>query len=388
MSISTVSLTRHLISNGFEVFSGVPCSVFGDLPVRLAENATYIASANEGSAVAIAAGATIAGRKAAVVLQNSGLGNVINPLTSLIQINQIPVLLLLSVRGDPSDTADEPQHRVMGAVTRSLLDAVEIASAELPESSDQLEAVLQVAQSELCCGRPFAILVRRGRLRDADTRHEDTPTRRSNANYPVSRTQAVDLIGPLLSDRDVVVATTGHISREVFGRIDRPGNFYMQGSMGHAAALALGLVTAVDERSRVVVIDGDGAALMHLGVLSTIGHAAPPNLIHVVLDNEGYASTGDQPTTSARTNLAQIAAACGYRETFTCGDSDAFAGALKHCFQASGPTFITCKINSQMTESLPRVTSAYSPEENLRRVQAAINAVRARPAVAQIEIAE
>jgi len=388
MPISTEFLTHHLVSDGFRFFSGVPCSVFGDLPVRLAESATYIASANEGSALAIAAGASIAGRKAAVVLQNSGLGNVINPMTSLIQINQIPVLLLLSVRGDPSDSPDEPQHRVMGAVTRSLLDAINIANAELPESSDQLGAVLEAAQTELCCGRPFAILVRRGRLRDADTRDEDVPSTRSNARYSVSRTQAVDLIGSMLNERDVVVATTGHISREVFGRIDRPANFYMQGSMGHAAALALGLAKTVDETSRVVVVDGDGAALMHLGVMSTIGHAAPPNLIHVVLDNEGYASTGDQPTTSAKTDLAQVAAACGYREAFTCLDDTTFARALMHCFQIRGPTFIVCKINSSMTTMPPRVTSAYSPEENLRRVQAAIGAVRSPPAVVRVEIAE
>ena len=127
---------------------------------------------------------------------------------------------------------------------------------------------------------------------------------------------------------------------------------------------------------------------MHLGVLSTIGHVAPPNLIHVVLDNEGYASTGDQPTTSATTDLAQVAAACGFRETFTCADTNAFARALTHCFQASGPTFITCKINSQMTVPLLRVTSAYSPEENLRRVRSAINTAHSRPAVMQIEPAE
>jgi phosphonopyruvate decarboxylase len=192
----------------------------------------------------------------------------------------------------------------------------------------------------------------------------------------------------MLNERDVVVATTGHFSREVFGRIDRPANFYMQGSMGHAAALALDPATAVDERSLVVVVDGDGAALMHLGVLSTIGHVAPPNLIHVVLDNEGYASTGDQPTTAAKTDLAQVAAACGYREAFTCLDGSTFARALKHCLRVRGPTFITCKINSQMTEPLPRVTSAYSPEENLRRVQTAISAVRSLPAVAQVEISE
>jgi len=388
MSISTESLTYHLVSNGFKFFSGVPCSAFGDLPVRLAERATYIASANEGSALAIAAGAGIAGQKAAVVLQNSGLGNVINPLTSLIQINRIPVLLLLSVRGDPSDSPDEPQHRVMGAATRSLLGAIDIASAELPESSDQLGAVLEAAQAELCCGRPFAILVRRGRLRDADMRDEDVPSRRSNAGYPVSRTQAVDLIGAMLNERDVVVATTGHISREVFGRIDRPANFYMQGSMGHAAALALGLAMTIDETSRVVVVDGDGAALMHLGVLSTIGHVAPSNLIHVVLDNEGYASTGDQPTTSAKTDLAQVAAACGYREAFTCLDGSTFARALRRCRQIRGPAFITCKINSTSGEPLPRVTSAYSPEENLRRVQTSIITVRSLPAVAQVEIAE
>ncbi|MGA7806672.1 phosphonopyruvate decarboxylase [Bradyrhizobium sp.] len=388
MSISTAKLTDHLISNGFDFFSGVPCSVFGDLPCRLAENAIYIASANEGSALATAAGAAIAGRKTAVMMQNSGFGNIINPLTSLIQINQIPVLLLLSVRGDPSDSPDEPQHRVMGAVTRSLLDAIGIASAELSNDADQLEALLRSADLELCRGRPFAILVRRGQLHDADTPDGDAQTRRSNANYPLSRAQAVDLIGSRLREHDVVVATTGYISREVFAQIDRPANFYMQGSMGHAAALALGLAATVDERCRVVVIDGDGAALMHLGVLSTIGHVAPPNLIHLVLDNEGYASTGDQPTTSAKTDLARAAAACGYRETFTCLDSSALGGALKHCFQASGPTFIACKINSEPSEPLPRVTTAYTPEENLDRVQRAINATRARPAALQVETAE
>ena len=385
MPISTQCLTRQLVSDGFDFFSGVPCSVFGDLPLRLAEEATYFASANEGAALAIAAGAAIAGRKAAIVIQNSGLGNIVNPLTSLIQINHIPVLLLLSVRGDPSDAPDEPQHRVMGAATRSLLDAMQIASAELPDDPDLFAALLQVAEVELLCGRPFAILVRRGRLQHADAQDVDARVKRSNAKYPVSRTQAVDLIGSMLGERDVVVATTGYISREVFGRIDRPGNFYMQGSMGHAAALALGVAATIDERSRVVVIDGDGAALMHLGVLSTIGYMAPPNLIHVVLDNEGYTSTGDQPTTSVGTDLAQVAAACGYRETFTCLDSNAFGRALKRCFQRSGPAFITCKINSQLTEPLPRVTSSYSPEENLRRVCSAINATRSRPAVAQVE---
>ena len=107
-----------------------------------------------------------------------------------------------------------------------------------------------------------------------------------------------------------------------------------------------------------------------------------------MLDNEGYASTGDQPTTSAKTDLAQVAAACGYREAFTCLDDTTFARALMHCFQIRGPTFIVCKINSSMTTMPPRVTSAYSPEENLRRVQAAIGAVRSPPAVVRVEIAE
>jgi phosphonopyruvate decarboxylase len=388
MPISTQCLTRHLVSNGFDFFAGVPCSVFGNLPSRLAEEAIYIASANEGAALAIAAGAAAAGRKAAIVIQNSGLGNIVNPLTSLIQINQIPVLLLLSVRGDPSDPPDEPQHRVMGATTRSLLDAMQIASAELPDDPDSFATLLEVAEVELRRGRPFAILVRRGRLHDADARNVNARVRRSNADYPLSRTEAVDLIGSVLGEHDVVVATTGYISREVFRQKDRPGNFYMQGSLGHAAAFALGLATAVDKLAHVVVVDGDGAALMHLGVLSTIGHVAPPNLIHVVLDNEGYASTGDQPTTSAGTDLAQVAAACGYRETFMCRDADAFGRALRHCFQRSGPAFITCKINSQMTEPLPRVTSSYTPEENLRRVRSAIDVVRLRPSIAQIEPVE
>jgi phosphonopyruvate decarboxylase len=260
----------------------------------------------------------------------------------------------------------------MGASTRAVLDALGVAHLDLPGDAGGAAEAFGQAEAAHRDGWPFALLVRRAGLRAGGARG---PAERSNARYPMSMADAVGAIDPHLGPHDVVVATTGYISREVFRQIDRPGAFYMQGSLGHASALALGLCLSAPGAARVVAIDGDGAALMHLGALSTIGHAAPANLVHVVLDNEGYASTGDQSGTAGTSDLARVARACGYRDAHVAFEPRGFSAALRSCFGQAGPTLAVAKINSRHAD-LPRVTSRYSPEENLRHVRAAVEAAR------------
>ena len=158
----------------------------------------------------------------------------------------------------------------------------------------------------------------------------------------------------------------------------------MQGSMGHASSVALGVALSLPPHNRVIVLDGDGATLMHMGELSTIGNVGPRNLVHIVLDNEGYGSTGDQATTSRTTLLHDVAAACRYRNATVCATAAALRDAISWCAEA-GPTFILCKTNSIYSDPLPRVTTRYTPAQNLRQVRALARASRTTPAAAALE---
>jgi len=383
MKLNTMQLLDRLRAHGYDFFTGVPCSHFHDLFSVLAaeQKISYAPAPNEGNACAMAAGAAIVGRRAAVILQNSGLGNLINPLTSLAQVNGIPVLLLMSVRGDPDDGPDEPQHAVMGRTTRTMLEVLDVPYAECPDSQGGLDQLLHDVEQHRLADRSFAILFRRGHLCSSGR-----TLARANSDFSLSCADAIRVISEVVAPADLVIATTGFISRELFRHADREGNFYMQGSMGHASSVALGVALSLPPHNRVIVLDGDGATLMHMGELSTIGNVGPRNLVHIVLDNEGYGSTGDQATTSRTTLLHDVAAACRYRNATVCATAAALRDAIRWCAEA-GPTFILCKTNSIYSDPLPRVTTRYTPAQNLRQVRALARASRTTPAAAALESA-
>lgn len=343
---------REARERGFRLFAGVPCSYLTPLIHRVldAEDLAYVGAANEGDAVAIASGAALAGVGAVAMMQNSGLGNAVSPLTSLNAIFRIPVLLIVTWRGEPGGPSDEPQHGLMGRITPALLELMGIPwePFEAPGALDRACAAMAAT------GLPSALVMRKGALAPVDLRTRAVPRRVRKAppaSWPRERPSRRDVLAAVqeaVGPSDAVVATTGFTGRALYALEDRPSQFYMVGSMGCAAALGLGLAKVRPDR-RFVVLDGDGAALMRLGALATVGHEAPANLAHVLLDNEVHDSTGAQATVSGTADLGAVAAACGY-DVVRAGTAAEVAAALDR----AGPVLIHVKTRPGEAADLPR----------------------------------
>jgi len=357
---------------GVSFYTGVPCSFLTPLINRTASEARlrYVGATSEGEAVAIAAGAWLGGRTTCVMCQNSGLGNAINPLTSLNAPFRIPTLLIVTWRGEPG-LRDEPQHELMGRITHRMLDTIEVPHRPFPEHPGDLDEAIEAAGKAMAeTGLPFALVMRQGSV--ADEKLDQPP----HARLPPGR--AIDLRGftalasraeileRLLADapQDLpVIATTGKTGRELFTLADREQHLYQVGSMGGASPMALGLALVTGRR--VLVLDGDGAALMKLGSLATIGAHQPAGLVHVLLDNGVHDSTGGQATVSPAVDFGAMALACGYRAAFACDDAAGFAEALRQALAMSGPVMIHVRIRPGSMGKLGRPTIA--PHEVARR---------------------
>ncbi len=353
---------------GYSWYAGVPCSyltpfinfVIGDRRLN------YVSAANEGDAVAIAAGAWIGGQRSIAMMQNSGLGNAVSPLTSLTHTFEIPLLVICTHRGQPG-VSDEPQHALMGTITEQLFETMRIPHEVFPQRADDVAPVLdRIAMHHAAEKRPYALIMQKGTCEayplvasDAVPRAGSVTVAGSGHIRPPSARlsrEAVlrDVVEATSDASTVVIATTGFSGRELYAIADRPQHLYMVGSMGCCSSLGLGLALARPDL-RVVVVDGDGAALMRMGNLATIGAYAPPNLVHLMLDNEAHDSTGAQATVTAATDFAGIAAACGYR-TVLRGDH---VDDIQRLFAAgAGLSLLHLKIKTGALEPLPRPTIA------------------------------
>ncbi|MBW4596443.1 MAG: phosphonopyruvate decarboxylase [Brasilonema angustatum HA4187-MV1] len=388
-----VEAARNL---GFQWYAGVPCSfltpfinyVINDVKL------TYISSANEGDALATAAGAAIGGKKAVVMMQNSGLGNAVNPLTSLAYIFRIPLLLICTLRGDPQ-FQDEPQHELMGQITDKLLETMTVPWEYFPQEAAEIERVLQRAEAYMKQERrPYALIMRKGTVAPHKLVRASIPSRNQEESHNnavpknffigdkeqrISRSEALARIVELTdSENTVIIATTGYTGRELFAscvtrsvkpEAYRSSHLYMVGSMGCASSLGLGLSLARPDL-KVVVIDGDGAALMRMGNFATIGTYGGSNLIHILLDNECHDSTGAQATVSSGISFAKIAEACGYGITLQ-GDDPLLLDALFAAQINNKPKFGHLKIRPGTLNNLPRPN--ISPEAVLQRLMTHIN---------------
>lgn len=369
--ITAEDFCSELASRGFHFASGVPCSFFGGPIAHLSSTpGRYVPAANEGGALATAAGAALAGRRSYVMLQNSGLGNLINPLTSLVMTYRIPVLAFVSLRGWPDPAQDEPQHEVMGTKTIALLETLGLPHWLLRAGSDpqHFAEILTAAEKAVAAGEAPFILVEKGAVGACPSPAVEEDTRLDSRD-------AVRLLTELAGEAPIV-ATTGYTGRELFGVSDRPANFYMQGSMGHASSIALGVALA-DPARTVVVLDGDGAALMHLGTLSVIADQAPANLVHVVLDNGIHESTGGQPTTSGRTRLEDVASAAGYRSAVRCRTLGEVREQFAEARQSPGPHLLLVPTRPRSGPMPPRATATHTPEAMRDRFSAVLAAASA-----------
>jgi phosphonopyruvate decarboxylase len=360
---------------GFAFYTGVPCSFLTPLinGVIGAKGLDYVGAASEGEAVAIASGAWLAGRQTVVMCQNSGLGNMVNPLTSLNAPFRIPTLLIVTWRGEPG-LKDEPQHEIMGEITDDLLDVIRVPHAGFPGAPSEIVPVLARAAAEMAKRElPFAFVMQKGSVRDTPLDQKPArakpPGRRSDRVAGGARPARIAVLERMLAgvpDEAAIVATTGKTGRELFTLADRPQHLYQVGSMGCASSMGLGV--ALNSKRKVVVVDGDGAALMKLGTLATIGAYAPGNLVHLLLDNGVHDSTGGQATVSPHVDFAAVALACGYRQAASCDDLAGFDAALGEALTAEGPAFVHMRIAPGSLEKLGRPT--IPPHEVARRFRA------------------
>ena len=365
---------------GFGWYAGVPCSYLTPFINYVVQDPSlrYLSMANEGDAVALIAGATLGsgGTPCGVaMMQNSGLGNAVSPLTSLTWTFRLPQLLIVTWRGQPG-VADEPQHALMGPVTPAMLTTMEIPWELFPAERPALGAALDRARAHLVeSGRPYALVMPKGCVAPYELAAEVLPGRgtapavlephrHAPDGRPSRRTALEAVIAHTPVASTVVLAATGFCGRELYAIGDRPNQLYMVGSMGCVAPLALGLALARPDLM-VVALDGDGAALMRLGAFATVGAYGPPNLRHLLLDNGVHDSTGGQATVSPSVSFAEVAAACGYAAALETDDAARIAGWLR-APPAAGPGFARLLIRAGTPPGLPR--PSMSPVEVKQRL--------------------
>ncbi|HTB90944.1 MAG TPA: phosphonopyruvate decarboxylase [Steroidobacteraceae bacterium] len=359
---------------GFRWYAGVPCSFLTPFINYVLQDPSlhYLSMANEGDAVALIAGVALAGDERAphgrgvAMMQNSGLGNAVSPLTSLTWTFRLPQLLIVTWRAQPG-IADEPQHALMGPITPRMLETMEIPWELFPTESAQIGPALDRAIAHMDqSGRPYALVMQKGSV----AAHPLKPGGgaiggRSGAAKAIatahgtaadarpSRHEALRAVVAATSpESTVLLASTGFCGRELYAIDDRPNHLYMVGSMGCVLPLALGLALARPDM-RVIALDGDGAALMRLGAFATAGAYGPPNLWHLLLDNGVHDSTGGQATVSPRVSFAEMAAACGYASSLETSDLARISSWLTER-PVDGPRFARLFIRSGTPSDLPR----------------------------------
>jgi phosphonopyruvate decarboxylase len=349
-----------LIENEVNFYTGVPDSLLKDFCACITDTVktdNNIVASNEGAAVALAAGNYLAtGKLPLVYMQNSGIGNTVNPLLSLVdeEVYKIPLLLFIGWRGEPG-VKDEPQHKKQGKVTLALLEAMQIPYIIL-ETDDVLatEQLSQIINEAKQTATPRAVVIRKDTF-DAYQQQKKIPN-----TYPLSREEAVKLFIDAVNPLDIVVTTTGKLSRELFEYRESTGtghanDFLTVGSMGHSSSIALGIAIAMPKRN-IWCLDGDGAFIMHMGAVTSVGHIAPINYKHIVFNNGTHESVGVQPTCAFGLDFSSIALGCRYKKYWKAENAEQFSLAVKQAQQCEGPVMIEVLINTQSRKDLGRPT--------------------------------
>ena len=367
---------------GFIRYAGVPCSFLTPfINYVINDNSLeYISSSNEGDALATTSGSVIGGQRSIVMMQNSGLGNAVSPITSLSYVFKIPFLIIVTHRGQPG-VKDEPQHELMGKITKDLLDIMKIPSETFPNEKEKIMPALERAEKYMSKEqRPYALIMNKGTVAPEKLNSQvlNNVTKRKNEIHSLFSEKKASLdrntvlrqiIKHSNNDKTILIATTGYTGRELFSIENRDNHIYMVGSMGCASSFGLGLALARPDL-KIIIIDGDGAGLMRMGNFSTIGTYASNNLIHILLDNEVHDSTGAQFTVSKNIDFSLIAKACGYGTIFS-GNKIELIDELFSVKDNEGPIFGHLKICSGTIKNLPRPN--IKPDQVLRRMMQHIN---------------
>lgn len=370
--ISPSAFIEALRANGVGLLTGVPDSLLSSFCAYVDDHGSpgeHIVAANEGNAIALAAGYHLGtGKIAAVYLQNSGLGNAVNPLTSLTdpQVYRIPLLMIVGWRGEPG-VKDEPQHVKQGRVTKGMLELLEIPHWILDPGTDLNQLLPEVFATIKKTNAPVALLVRK------DT-FAPYKSMRGVKKFPLKREDALASVLELASPNDLIVSTTGKTSRELFElrvrRAETQRDFLTVGSMGHTSSIAAGVALSVPQK-RVICLDGDGSLLMHMGAMPIIGDLKPANFVHILLNNAAHESVGGQGTVAGQVDFGAIAKACGYTGYEKAADDEGVKRAWRNFQGKQGPLLLEILVACGSRDDLGRPTS--TAEENKNSFIAAVN---------------
>ena len=358
-----------LKEKGIDCFAGVPDSLLKNICAYITDHfdaAHNIIAANEGAAVGFAAGHYLAtGKPACVYMQNSGQGNIINPLASLTdkEVYNIPVLLLIGWRGRPG-VHDEPQHVKQGKITTGLLDVMGIGYEVLSKEPELAAAQIEKAVRALQDNEVFALVIEKDTFEDYKLLNVEVN------DLTMNREEAIQTVAASIGKKDCIVSTTGMISRELFEyrtamNQGHERDFLTVGSMGHASQIALGIALAQPKR-RVWCFDGDGATIMHLGSMAITASKKPANYIHVVFNNGAHDSVGGQPTVGLKIDLPSVAKSVGYSDAYSIRTKEELANLLSilnsRVSVHRGPVLIEVKVKRGNRKDLGRPTT--TPIEN------------------------
>lgn len=369
MKISAAEFYNLLIKNNVDFFTGVPDSSLKDFCSYVAKVTSpnrHIIAANEGNAVAIAVGYYLGtGKLPLIYMQNSGIGNAVNPLLSLCdpEIYSIPLLIMIGWRGEPG-TSDAVQHVKDGRVQFDLLQAMEIPYEILSSDDDHVEEkVRRCISLALSEKRPVALIVKTGTFAKC---HDSLP---ANVTDSLMREEVIELLLSVFDDNTIFVSTTGRTSSELFEIRDRLGqphsrDFLNVGSMGHCSSIALG-ISLTKPNVTVVCIDGDGSLIMHMGSLATIGKLKPRNFRHVLINNKVHESVGGQPTAITNVNIPDLAKATGYDNVFSASSKKELETILSKFVNSDGPSLLDVHVKPGARRELGRPTNNPIERKNI-----------------------
>lgn len=360
--ISPKFFIDKLEENNINFFTGVPDSLLKNICAYIEDNKDEnhnIIAANEGAAMGLATGHYLAtGEIPVVYMQNSGEGNIINPLASLTdkEVYNIPILLIIGWRGRPG-VHDEPQHIKQGKVTLPLLETMEIKytilSKDENEFTNQLNDVIEyMAKTK----ESFAFVVEKDTFEDYKLQNNQ-----QYENLEMSREEAIQIVADSLDENAVIVSTTGMISRELFeyranSNQTHEKDFLTVGSMGHSSQIALGIALEKSNH-KIYCFDGDGAAIMHMGSMAIIGSKHPENYIHIIFNNGAHDSVGGQPTVGLQINIPEIAKALNYKKVFSIKDRMSLKEVLNKINGEKGPIMLEIQVKKGNRKDLGRPTT-------------------------------
>ena len=364
--INTSDLFYFLIKNKVNFFAGVPDSILKNFSYILNLHKTkilHIITGNEGSAIALAAGNYLATKKLALVyMQNSGLGNAINPLISIChsKVYSIPLILMIGWRGSPNEK-DEPQHKLKGKITPSILKLLNIKFLVLDNFKD-LKKIKNLINYSKYKKRPVAVLVKNNTLTLKNIFQKSVKSK----NY-LTREIVINELLKKIKRSTKIISTTGYTSRELFQirkdkKYKKGKDFYMVGGMGHSSMMSLGY--SLSSKNQVICLDGDGSLIMHMGSLISTGLKSKSNFKHILLNNGAHESVGDQKIDTFKVNFKNISKGFGYKNYYFAKNNLSFHQNLKYFLKSKGPSFFEVYIRSESIKNLSRPKDLIKVKEN------------------------